>query len=144
MAVLDYGWIYLNRGLTNAMQLGCDKWGFNLIWAIRATVQDTAGDQHQGFDMQIIGREIILQKVWFRNSTDAEIFMARAIEINRVGTCTVEIRKTTDAIPGSFFAWKSGVTVLNMLFEQIQNLQKAGREDSDVYMISQLKLRQAG
>lgn len=144
MGVLDYGWIYVNRGLANAMQLGCDKWFYNHIWSIRKTTQDTAGDQHQGYSMAIIGREIILKNIWFENSTDVETFLARALALNTAGICTIEIRKTTAAIPGSFFAWKSGVTSLNMLFEVITNLQKVGRGNDDTYMIGQIKLRQAG
>ncbi len=144
MAVLDFGYIYVERGEANAFQLGCDKWFFNQIWAIRETIKDTAGDQHQGFDIAIIGREIILKNVWFRDSADAETFLDRALTFNAAGTVTIEVRKTSAALPGSLFAFKSGVTSLEMLFEVITNLQKVGRGDDDTYMIAQIKLRQAG
>ena len=144
MAVLDFGYVYVERGEANAFQLGCDKWFLNQIWEIRETARDTAGDQHQGFDQQIIGREIILKNVWFRDSADAEAFLARSLAFNAAGNVTIEVRKTSAALPGSLFAFKAGVTSLEMLFEVITNLQKMGRGDDDTYMISQIKLRQTG
>lgn len=144
MGILDYGWIYVERGAGNAFQLGCDKWFFDMSWLLRETVQDTAGDQHQGFDQQIIARGIVLKNVYFKTSTDFETFLDRALTMNAAGTVTIEIRKTTAAIPGSLFAFKSGVTSLEMLFEKCTNGQKISRGDDDVYMVSRLHLRQAG
>ena len=64
--------------------------------------------------------------------------------MNAAGTVTIEIRKTTAALPGSLFAFKSGVTSLEMLFEKCTNGQKISRGDDDVYMVSRIHLRQAG
>lgn len=144
MAVLDYGFIYIERGEANAFQLGCDKWFFDMDWNLRETVLDSAGDQHQGFDQEIIGRILVFKNVYFKNSTDAETFLDRALTMNAAGTVTIEIRKTSAALPGSLFVFKGGVTSLEMLFSKMTNLQKIGRGDRDVYMVSQLILRQAG
>lgn len=144
MAILDYGWIHIERGGANAFDLGCKKWHLNITWNLMETVQDLPGDIHIGFDMQVIGREIILTEVYFKTSEDVETFINKAQVINAAGKATLEIQKTSDAVPGSLFEFKSGVTSLEMLFIQVATLQKVGRGNSDVYMVQTVKLRQAG
>lgn len=144
MAILDYGHIHVERGEANAFQLGCEKWHLNITWGLGGTIQDLPSDLHIGFDLQIIGREIVLTKVYFKTSEDAETFIARAQTINAGGKATIEIQKTSAAVPGSLFSFKSGVTSLEMLFTHITALQKIGKGNSDVYMSQTVKLRQAG
>jgi len=140
MTTPDYGWAFIEQSTANAMQLASRAWSLSMSWGLN-TLQDIAGDQHIGVSIGIISRVITLQQTFFKITADVEAFLNTATVLNAAGTSTVKIKVNTAP---TFFAFKSGVTSLEMFFETIAGLRKVELANGTVYMIDVIKLRQAG
>ncbi len=107
-------------------------------------INDLTGDQHIGQDLGIISRTITLMETFFKNETDVETFIARAQSLNTGGTSTVSIQIKTDGSKFDFFQGQSVTNTIEMLFTNIQGLQKVANENGTVYKIDLIQMRQAG
>lgn len=140
MTTPDYGWAFIEQSTANAMQLASRAWSLSMSWGLE-TLQDLAGDEHIGISIGIIARTIILQQTFFKTTADIQAFINTATVLNAAGTSTVKIK--VNSAP-TFFAFKSGVTSLEMFFEAIAGLRKVELADGTVYMVDVIRLRQAG
>ena len=133
---LDYGWIYVERGTGNAMQLACELFELNIQHRIMG--DDLAGDAHAKIDIQIISRTLTLNNTYFKTQADAEAFLDTIETLAAAGTFTVEIRASSSTMPGSNFDIKSGVTSMEMLFQGANGVTKVARGDGVVFAIKRI------
>jgi len=139
---LDYGWIYIERGEANALQVGCTSCFINEDEEI--IVEDLPEENRVSISMGTMTRFLYIKNVWFQTKADAELFLDRMKTFNAAGGMTVELRVNSGAFPGCLFAIYSGKTSMEMLRKSCSQIEKVAYGDGTVFKIARVVLRQVG
>ena len=153
MGTLDYGWIYIERGVGAAngeMQIACQKpptVSVNWNYPDETTIYVPGG---QAPPITLHGIEEIkwtikLRQLIFKTETDQIACLKNFIKLNYAGTFTIEFAKS--AVPAFNNIWSNGTTSyasMEVKVLDLNDLEEVSPNGQGIFICKSVMLFQAG
>ena len=145
---LNYGWVYIERGTANAIQLACEKpWKLGIREQnVRENIMHVEGDIHISISgIESVVRTVTLNDVIFKTLADFEAIIYKLRKLNAAGTMTLELAysDTPDFIKFHATATTQYDT-MEVKFVEATGLQKVARASGTVYKCAKMVFEQGG
>lgn len=131
--------MYIERGTGNEIRLAVKNW--DILIHYKPITEDLPEGDYFHVDMGTVVRLIVIKNMYFKTDTDAELFLDRMHTLNPTGM-TLEIRKTSAAMPGSLFNFLSGKVEMEVACLDIAPLTKVAYGDGIVYKCGMCRFKQ--
>lgn len=137
---LTYGYIYIERGTGNEIQLAVKLWNIGIHYK-PITEPLSEGDYFHTHMMKVV-RYVACRNIYFKTKSDAELFLDRMHTLNAAGGMTLEVRTNSGVMPGSLLNFISGKTAIEVTCLDINPLSKVAYGDGTVYKVNMCKFQQ--
>lgn len=137
----DGGWLHLGYGdTTNGVIIKCKKVTFDDD-DVSAIFIDYPDDGHYAFGLDTKKRVIKCTGIWFDSNADFDTFMGKIDALQTAGVFDLRVQRNSD---GSFRTWNGTNITMPVLYKSKKGIDKEYDGDSEIWVIKQLLVRQAG
>lgn len=144
--VLNYGRVYINRGLSNAMRLACAESPQANVDEQDLNIFHMMGDRRTSVSgIETVVRKLTVRDIFFKNEADWILCQKNLRKLNKSGTMTLEWAK--DAVPTMLDFWSDGDTDYDIMIVKYKtykggvNISPGGQM---IFKVRQIIFEQAG
>ena len=132
--------MYIERGTGNEIQLASPAIPIKIMY--KTFTEDLPEGEYFHTEMGTVRRIVTCKTIYFKTTSDAELFIDRMHTLNAAGGMNLEIRVSSAAMPGSLFNFISGKYTMKVACLEISNFLKIAYGDGTVWKCGQCKFRQ--